>query len=614
MRSIFERFRQRDRTPSQEAEAGEHVPAPGIYLSRRQLYLLVAFILGNVILIVILALLAAQTPPVLTLTFVQTPTPQPLPPRPTPTPTFGPTPTSEPLGGGGAIAFVLRRNGNSDIYAINVDQDDLIRLTSHPADDRDPAFSPDSTQLAFASHRDGNWEIYRMHVESGLTTRLTFSTTYEAAPSWSPDGEWLVFESYRDDNLDLYVMRAEDGSELTRITSDVAPDVNPVWSPDGKSIVFSSYREGNKDIYLLPLDSEEGEDDLANLTNSPDRDEDHPAWSIDGLNLAYTSGRPGDQLIYVNTFDPTFRSLQEAEVGLFGQGSGPSWSPDGDMIAFTYHRGSSDALVTANIGGWGLAREAFGGREFISHPSWSPRPVSVETINRTTASAPLAAPPLYTEIVSPTVEGNPTYVFARLNDVGSGGHLLSDAIDDSFRALRARLQQETGIDYLNILGSSWRPMNHTPRAGQSRRSYHVAGRAIDINQGPYSAAGDLVAFVREDIGYRTFWRVYIKAEAQDGTRGEPLREAPWDLQIGTATGGAPMEEIPSGYYVDFTTLAADYGWERVQAIYRWRSFYPDVEWWHFQKIEGLPWWDAMKQVYDESDIIASYGPYPGRDN
>ena len=600
----------RERSPGD----GEASPAP-VTLSRSQVRLLFAFIVANVALLVIFGALALQTPA--TITLVVTSTPPALPPRPTPTPAptpFLPTPTVDPFGGGGAIAFTLRRNGNSDLYALNVDDGELIRLTSHPADDRDPAFSPDGRQLAFASRRDGNWDVYRVDIESGLTTRLTFSNTYEAAPAWSPDGEWIVFESYRANNLDLYMMKAEDGSQATRLTTDPAPDVSPAWSPDGKSIVFASYRQGNKDIYLLPLDSDQGEADLANLTNSPDRDEDNPAWSPDGRQLAYTSGRPGDQLIYVNTFDPAFRSLQEAEVGLFGQGSGPAWSPDASAIAFTYHRGSSDALIAAAIGGWGLAREAFGGRETIAHASWSGRPLSDEAIARTQADAPLAAPPLYTEVVSPTVPGQPPYAFVRLDEVAPGGHLLSDAVDDSFRALRARVAQETGTDYLSTLGSSWRQMNHVPRPGQSRRSYHVAGRAIDVDQTTYLLGNDQIVIVREDIGSVTYWRVYIKARKQDGTQGEPLREAPWDLDIGSETGGRPMARIPPGYYVDFTTLATDYGWERVRAIWRWRTFYFDVEWWHFQKTEGVPWWDAMEQVFFTKDIVASYGPFPGRDN
>ena len=546
--------------------------------------------------------LVTQVPPLAT----RLPPPTPTPPPPTPTPI-------SPFGGGGAIAFTLRRNGNSDIYAVNAGDKQLIRLVNNPADDRDAAFSPDGSEIAFASHRDSNWDIYRLNISTGIAVRLTYSTTYDAAPAWSPDGQHIAFESYRDNNLDIYVMD-RNGRDIKRLTTDPAPDTNPAWSPDGKFIAFASYRNGNKDIYLYPLDSSEGEQDIANLTNSPDRDEDNPAWSPDGTQLAYTSGRPGDQLIYINTFDLKFNSLQESDVGLFGQGSGPPWSPDGKALSFTYHRGDSDVLIGANIGGWGLAQEAFGGREFIAHPSWTSGLIPPAASSRSLEEAPLKAPPLYTEVVSPTAPGQPSYAFVQLENVNPPGQMLSDAVDDSFRALRARVQLETGYDYLSLVGNTWRPMNHIPRDGQSRPSYHVAGRAVDIDQTPYGQPGNRVVFVREDIGYRTFWRVYIKAKNQDGTMGEPLREAPWDLQIGTESGGHPMETVPPGYYVDFTTLAADYGWERVQAIYAWRSYYPDVEWWHFQKTDGLAWWDAMKQVYKEADIIASYGPYPGRDN
>jgi TolB protein len=495
---------------------------------------------------------------------------------------------------------------------VNAGDKQLIRLVDQPADDRDASFSPDAREIAFASRRDGNWDIYRMEVASGITSRLTFSTTYDGAPAWSPDGGKIAFESYRDGNLDLYVMD-RDGKNVRRLTTDPAPDTNPAWSPDGKSIAFASYRNGNKDIYLLPLDSPEGEKDLANLTNTPDRDEDNPAWSPDGTQLAYTSGRPGDQLIYVNTFDPKYKSLQEADVGLFGQGSEPTWSPDGKAIVFTYHRGASDALIGANLGGWGVAQEAFGGREYIAHPTWSRRPVPQNTIQRSLDDAPLKSPPLYTEVVSPTGRGQAPYVFVQMENIEPPGQILSDAVDDSFRALRARVLLESGVDYLDLVGNTWRPMNHVPRDGQSRRSYHVAGRAVDINQEPFQSTGNPIVIVREDIGGVTYWRVFIKAKNQDGTMGEPLREAPWSLQVGTAEGGQPMDKIPPGYYVDFTTLAKDYGWERVRAIWRWRSYYPDVEWWHFQKTDGLPWWDAMEQVYKEEDIIKSYGPYPGSD-
>ena len=195
--------------PAEARPSAAPVPPPDrVSISRGQLRGLMALLAVNVLILIGLAGLALQqpivqwvlvtppSPPLATRTALPTFTPTP-PPTPTPTPI-------SPFGGGGAIAFTLRRNGNSDIYAVNAGDKQLIRLVSQPADDRDPAISPDGQDLAFASHRDGNWEIYRLNFASGLAARLTFTTTYDGAPAWSPDGQQIVFESYREGNLDLY--------------------------------------------------------------------------------------------------------------------------------------------------------------------------------------------------------------------------------------------------------------------------------------------------------------------------------------------------------------------------------------------------------------------------
>jgi TolB protein len=516
-----------------------------------------------------------------------------------------------PFGGGGTVAFVLRRDGSSNIYVINLGDRRLVRLTWAIEGDRDPAFSPDGTELAFASHRDGSWGIYRMELETGVTTRLVFTTSYSAAPTWSPDGKWIAFESYRNDNMDIYVMD-RDGNNVSRLTTDPAPDFSPAWSPDGKWIAFVSYRTGNKDIFLRSLET--GEE--SNFTNSPDRDEDHPVWSHDGAKLAYTSSRLGDSAIYVTTFDWKGRPSEDSQVELFGQGTSPAWSPDDSGLGFVYNRSDrQDVLIIASLGGWGLAQQAFGGREFIVHPTWSPAPLSEAAINRFAAQAPPQAPPLYTELISSPITSTPPFTLVVLPDYGDQRFLMSEAVDDSFKALRARVLQETGYDYLSQLADAWRPMDYTPRPGQSHRSWHVAGRAFDINPSYNQDTAHPMEIVREDIGYTTYWRVYLKAMKQDGTQGEPLKEAPWLMITGSdaSVEGGRLKPIPPGYYVDLTTLAADYGWSRVQAIYRWRYFFPDAEYWHFQKEDGLSWWEAMEQVYSESDIVGFYGPYPGRD-
>ena len=93
----------------------------------------------------------------------------------TPTPglpvTPGPSPT--PVGSGGTVAFSMRHNGNSDIYLLSQNDGRLLRLTYDPAEDRDPAWSPDGRWLAFSSRRANNWDLYLMDLDSNTVLRLT---------------------------------------------------------------------------------------------------------------------------------------------------------------------------------------------------------------------------------------------------------------------------------------------------------------------------------------------------------------------------------------------------------------------------------------------------------
>jgi WD40 repeat protein len=113
----------------------------------------------------------------------------------------------------------LSPNGNDDIYLLNLLTGQVANLTAHPAEDRDPAWSPDGTRLAFASHRDGNWELYLWSAADGSVTRLTNHPAYDGAPTWSPDGTRLAFESYRDGNLEIYLLDLAADSEPVRLTN-----------------------------------------------------------------------------------------------------------------------------------------------------------------------------------------------------------------------------------------------------------------------------------------------------------------------------------------------------------------------------------------------------------
>ena len=65
------------------------------------------------------------------------------------------------------------------------------RLTSNAADDNQPVWSPDGTQIAFVSLRDGEHEIYVMDADGLAQKRLTRFPGYDVSPQWVPDGSQL---------------------------------------------------------------------------------------------------------------------------------------------------------------------------------------------------------------------------------------------------------------------------------------------------------------------------------------------------------------------------------------------------------------------------------------
>ena len=92
-----------------------------------------------------------------------------------------PSPTPTPVA---QIAFTSKRDGNYEVYVMNSDGSNQVRLTNNPSDDLYPSWSPDRSKIAFDSKRDGNEEIYSMNAD-GTLKRLTNNTYDDFSPSWS---------------------------------------------------------------------------------------------------------------------------------------------------------------------------------------------------------------------------------------------------------------------------------------------------------------------------------------------------------------------------------------------------------------------------------------------
>ena len=80
-----------------------------------------------------------------------------------------------------------------------------------------PRFSPDGKQIIMSFAKEGNSDIYTMNLETRVVERITEHSSIDTSPSFSPDGKFIAFNSDRSGLQQIYVMRS-DGSKVKRIT------------------------------------------------------------------------------------------------------------------------------------------------------------------------------------------------------------------------------------------------------------------------------------------------------------------------------------------------------------------------------------------------------------
>jgi Tol biopolymer transport system component len=199
--------------------------------------------------------------------------------------------------------------------------------------------SPDQSRAAVVmlDPDTGSRDIWVVALSDGGITRVTSHPAADWFPAWSPDGSEIIFTSDRNDTTTFYAAPSTGGgSERPIFKSPSASFVAPTdWSRDGKFIVLHSYPRG--DISVLPLASPET---LVPLVTSPFTDW-VASFSPNGRWIAYVSDESGQHEVYVRAVDQP----RQYRVSV-GGGVEPRWRRDGRELFFI---GSGDRLFAATV-------------------------------------------------------------------------------------------------------------------------------------------------------------------------------------------------------------------------------------------------------------------------
>jgi TolB protein len=267
------------------------------------------------------------------------------------------------------IAFVSARNGGKEIWVMDSDGAGQRPLTLLRTISLTPRWSPDASRIAFTCFMPANGlvsaQICMYSLDAGKVVSFARFRGTNSAPAWSPDGTQIMFSSSMQGNPELYVTDTS-GNRPKRLTFANGASTSPAWNPKtGQTVAFVSDRGGIPKLYLMNSDG-------TNVTELELPDKGYlidPAWSPNGQLLAFSWRRPdGNYDIYV--MDPSSRQIVEITRDA-ARNERPSWAPDGRHIVFESTRSGSRQI-------WVMLADGTQPRQLTTSgnnesPNWSPR-------------------------------------------------------------------------------------------------------------------------------------------------------------------------------------------------------------------------------------------------
>jgi TolB protein len=269
------------------------------------------------------------------------------------------------------IAFVsTRAGGNKEIWTMDYDGSNQHELTSLHSIALTPRWSPDSSRIAFTCYVPGRTgltsaQICIYSIPSAKLISWPRYTGTNSSPAWSPDGANIMFMSSMQGNPDIYISDAN-GGRPKRITFSVGVNTSPVWNPKtGQQAAFVSDRAGggHPQLYTMNIDgSDQQKIDLQDAGYVID-----PSWSPNGELIAFSWQRPdGNYDIYaMSIVDHKLVQLTRDN----SRNERPCWAPDGRHIVFESTRSGSRQI-------WSMLADGTQARQLTTQgtnesPNWS---------------------------------------------------------------------------------------------------------------------------------------------------------------------------------------------------------------------------------------------------
>lgn len=205
--------------------------------------------------------------------------------------------------------------------------------------------------------------------QDGAERKLVSSSDHQAmSPAWAPDGRRFGYMEFRAGHGELFVQDLASVQRTPVVTTGKALDFTPAFSSDGKTLAFSRATEEGTDIYTVNV-----KDNccLQRLTVGRFSDNLSPTYSPDGQRVAFVSTRPGLPQVYVMAADGTDQQLfAPFDYGVTGSSNAPDWSPDGQSVAFHRDVGGTLQIFVLDVRTRTVRQLTSLGRN--EDPTWAP--------------------------------------------------------------------------------------------------------------------------------------------------------------------------------------------------------------------------------------------------